>query len=104
MSYPGELFALTDRVVIITGGSRGLGREMAFGCARAGADVVIASRKLDACKATATEIKKATGRQAMPYHLHVGRWDQLYALRRCRLRPVRPGGRPDQQRRDVPAL
>lgn len=77
MSYPGELFALTNRVVIITGGSRGLGREMAFGCARAGADVVIASRKLDACKATATEIKKATGRQAMPYQLHVGRWDQL---------------------------
>jgi NAD(P)-dependent dehydrogenase (short-subunit alcohol dehydrogenase family) len=77
MSQTGELFALTDRVVIITGGSRGLGREMAFGCARAGADVVIASRKLPACEQTAAEIEKATGRQAMPYELHAGRWDQL---------------------------
>ena len=77
MSYLEELFGLSGRVVIITGGSRGLGREMAFGCAHAGADVVIASRKLDACEQTAAEIEKATGRQAMPYALHVGRWDQI---------------------------
>ena len=77
MSYLEELFDLSGRVVIITGGSRGLGREMAFACAHAGADVVIASRKLDACEQTAAEIEKATGRQAMPYQLHVGRWDQL---------------------------
>jgi NAD(P)-dependent dehydrogenase (short-subunit alcohol dehydrogenase family) len=77
MSYTEELFALTDRVVIITGGSRGLGREMAFACAHAGADVVIASRKLDACEQIAAEVEKATGRQAMPYEVHVGRWDQL---------------------------
>jgi NAD(P)-dependent dehydrogenase (short-subunit alcohol dehydrogenase family) len=41
-------FDLTDRVAVVTGGSRGLGREMVLGLARAGADVVIASRKLDA--------------------------------------------------------
>ncbi len=76
MSYLDELFDLSGRVVIITGGSRGLGREMAFACARAGADVVIASRKLDACEQTAAEIEKETGRQAMPYALHAGRWDQ----------------------------
>ena len=77
MSYLEKMFDLTGRVVIITGGSRGLGREMAFGCAYAGADVVIASRKLDACERTAAEIEKATGRQAMPYPLHVGRWNEI---------------------------
>jgi NAD(P)-dependent dehydrogenase (short-subunit alcohol dehydrogenase family) len=77
VSYLEKMFDLTGRVVIITGGSRGLGREMAFGCAYAGADVVIASRKLDACERTATEIEQATGRQAMPYPLHVGRWNQI---------------------------
>ena len=62
MTYPAELFDLTDRVVLITGGSRGLGREMALAAARAGADVVIASRKYDSCVATAEEITAATGR------------------------------------------
>jgi NAD(P)-dependent dehydrogenase (short-subunit alcohol dehydrogenase family) len=76
-SYAHALFDLTDRVVLITGGSRGLGREMAFAAARCGADVVIASRKLEACQNTATEIEAQTGRTAMPYAVHVGRWDQL---------------------------
>ncbi|MCK5751697.1 MAG: SDR family NAD(P)-dependent oxidoreductase, partial [Mycobacterium sp.] len=64
MTYPAELFDLTDRVVLVTGGSRGLGREMALAAARCGADVVIASRKYDSCVATAEEITAATGRRA----------------------------------------
>ena len=80
MTYPAELFDLTDRVVLITGGSRGLGREMAFAAARCGADVVIASRKYDSCVATAEEITAATGRRAFPYAVHVGRWDELDGL------------------------
>ncbi|CAJ1581324.1 SDR family NAD(P)-dependent oxidoreductase [[Mycobacterium] wendilense] len=80
MTSPQQLFDLTDRVVLITGGSRGLGREMAFAAARCGADVVIASRKLDACQATAAEIEAETGRAALPYAVHVGRWDQLDGL------------------------
>ncbi|BBZ03512.1 short-chain dehydrogenase [Mycolicibacterium chitae] len=80
MTSPTELFDLTDRVVLITGGSRGLGREMAFAAARCGADVVIASRKLDTCEATAAEIEAETGRAAWPYAVHVGRWDQLDGL------------------------
>lgn len=80
MTYPAELFDLTDRVVLITGGSRGLGREMAFAAARCGADVVIASRKLGSCEATAAEIEAETGRAAMPYGVHVGRWKQLDGL------------------------
>src|ERR1700750_3139474 len=55
MGYADGLFDLTDRVVLVTGGSRGLGREMAFAAARCGADVVIASRNLESCQATADE-------------------------------------------------
>lgn len=80
MGYADKLFDLTDRVVLVTGGSRGLGREMAFAAARCGADVVIASRKLDTCEATAAEIESETGRTAMPFGVHVGRWDQLDGL------------------------
>ncbi len=80
MGYADELFDLTDRVVLITGGSRGLGREMAFAVARCGADVIIASRKFEACVATAEQIERDTGRAAMPYQVHVGRWDELDGL------------------------
>ena len=80
MSYAEELFDLTGQTILITGGSRGLGREMAFGAARCGADVVIASRNVDNCASTAKEIEAETGRSAMPYQVHVGRWEQLDGL------------------------
>jgi NAD(P)-dependent dehydrogenase (short-subunit alcohol dehydrogenase family) len=80
MGYADELFDLTDRVFLITGGSRGLGRQMALAAARCGADVIIASRNYDSCVATAEEIERATGRSALPYRVHVGRWDQLDGL------------------------
>jgi len=77
MGYADELFDLTGKVVVITGGSRGLGKEMAFACAKLGADVVIASRKLDNCEQVAKEIEATTGSRAMPYGIHVGRWDEI---------------------------
>jgi NAD(P)-dependent dehydrogenase (short-subunit alcohol dehydrogenase family) len=80
MGYADELFDLTDRVVLVTGGSRGLGREIAFAAASCGADVIIASRKYETCVATAEEITAATGRAAFPYRVHVGRWDELDGL------------------------
>jgi NAD(P)-dependent dehydrogenase (short-subunit alcohol dehydrogenase family) len=77
VGYADEVFDLTGKVVVVTGGSRGLGREIACAVARQGADVVIASRKLEACEAVARDIRNATGRQAMAYGVHVGRWDEL---------------------------
>jgi NAD(P)-dependent dehydrogenase (short-subunit alcohol dehydrogenase family) len=74
-----SLFGLTGKVAVVTGGSRGLGREIAVAFAKAGADVVIASRKLDNCKAVAEEIE-AAGRRALPVACHVGHWDECDAL------------------------
>jgi NAD(P)-dependent dehydrogenase (short-subunit alcohol dehydrogenase family) len=66
-------------VALVTGGSRGLGRAMALGFADAGADVVIASRKLENCQAVAREIEQR-GRRALPVACHVGHWDELGRL------------------------
>ena len=80
MGFADELFDLSGRVAIVTGGSRGLGREMVRALARCGADVVITSRKLESCEELAQEIKDTTGRAAFPYACHVGRWDELDGL------------------------
>jgi NAD(P)-dependent dehydrogenase (short-subunit alcohol dehydrogenase family) len=69
----------TGKVVVITGASKGLGRAMALGFAEAGADVVVASRKLEACEIVADEIR-ALGRKALPLRCHVGNWDECAAL------------------------
>jgi NAD(P)-dependent dehydrogenase (short-subunit alcohol dehydrogenase family) len=76
---PAALFDLTGKVALVTGGSRGLGREMVLAFAAAGADVVIASRKLDNCAALAEEVE-ANGRRALPVACHVGHWDECDAL------------------------
>jgi hypothetical protein len=75
-----ELHDLTGKVAVVTGGSRGIGRAIVQMFAEAGADVVIASRKLDACEVAADEVQASTGRRALPVACHVGRWPDCEAL------------------------
>ena len=74
MTISDPLFGLTGKVALITGGSRGLGREIAIAYAERGADVIVASRKLDACEAVATEISDRFGRRALPIAANVSSW------------------------------
>jgi NAD(P)-dependent dehydrogenase (short-subunit alcohol dehydrogenase family) len=74
-----ELFDLTGRVAIVTGGSRGIGRSIALGYAAAGAKVVVASRKAEACDAVADEIVAAGG-EALSVPTHLGDVEALAAL------------------------
>jgi len=74
-----DLFDLSGKIVLVTGGSRGLGYQMVKAFAERGADVIIASRKLDACEAVAAEVR-ALGRRALAVAAHAGRWDDIDRL------------------------
>ena len=74
------MFDLSGKVAVVTGGSRGIGRSVVKAFAEAGADVVIASRKLDNCEALAKEIDSTTGRTALAVACHVGHWDECDQL------------------------
>lgn len=77
---PTQQFRLDGKVALVTGGSRGLGKEMVLAFARAGADVVIASRKIEACGDLAKVVESETGQRALPVGAHVGQWDECDAL------------------------
>ena len=76
---PDPLFDLTGKIALVTGGSRGLGREMVLAFAQRGADVVIASRKIENCEEVAKEVR-CLGRRAIAYSVHAARWDQIDAM------------------------
>ncbi|MBD2755410.1 glucose 1-dehydrogenase [Spirosoma validum] len=73
------LFDLTGKVAIITGASKGIGEEIARLYARFGANVIVSSRKQDACDELAQDIQ-AQGGNATGVAAHVGDMDQLQAL------------------------
>ncbi|OHC98318.1 MAG: short-chain dehydrogenase [Sphingopyxis sp. RIFCSPHIGHO2_01_FULL_65_24] len=76
---PDPLFDFTGKVALVTGGSRGLGYRMVKALAERGADVIIASRKIENCESVAEECR-ALGRKAMAYGVHCGRWDEIDGL------------------------
>lgn len=85
------LFDLTDRVAIVTGGTRGIGRAVAAGFVGAGAKVVVASRKAEACAETEAHLKSLGGDVlAVPTHL-----GELEGLKTLVARTVESFGRID---------
>jgi NAD(P)-dependent dehydrogenase (short-subunit alcohol dehydrogenase family) len=74
-----DLFDLTGKIALVTGGSRGLGLQMVRAFAEHGADIIVASRKLDACEEACEEVR-AMGRRALAISAHVGRWDEIDRL------------------------
>jgi NAD(P)-dependent dehydrogenase (short-subunit alcohol dehydrogenase family) len=75
MSY----FDFAGKTALVTGGSRGLGREIALALAGFGAQVVVTSRKLESCESVVAEIQ-ARGGKALALACHVGRWNELETL------------------------
>ncbi len=72
-------FSLEGRVALVTGGSRGIGRAFALGLAQAGADVVVASRKLSDLEKVSEEIR-GMGRKSLAVAAHVAKMDQIKDL------------------------
>jgi NAD(P)-dependent dehydrogenase (short-subunit alcohol dehydrogenase family) len=73
------LFDLSGKVALVTGGSRGLGYQIARTFAEHGADIIVASRKLESCRQAAREIE-SLGRRAYAHACHVGRWNEIDEL------------------------
>src|SRR4051795_5240776 len=75
-----ELFDLTGKVVIVTGSTKGIGRAMVEGLARAGASVVVSSRKQELCDEVAQQIVETTGAKAFGLACHVGDWAAILSF------------------------
>ena len=75
-----ELYDLTGKVALITGGARDLGRDMAFALAEAGADIAITSRTVDSAQQTARQITEITGRKAAGFACDVRYEDQVESM------------------------
>jgi len=76
---PDPSFDLSGKVALVTGGSRGLGHQMVLAFAERGADVIVASRKLENCEKVAAEVREL-GRRALPCAVHAAKWDSIDRL------------------------
>jgi NAD(P)-dependent dehydrogenase (short-subunit alcohol dehydrogenase family) len=71
---------LRGKVALVTGSTRGLGRQMVSGLAACGADIVVTSRDAGACATVAKDLQNEWGCRAFPRACHVGRWAELDGL------------------------
>ena len=95
-----DLFNLTGQVAIVTGGARGLGRQMALALAEAGADVAICDLLEEDGQRTATELA-ALGRRSFFGKVDVTRVDEIEAFIAARRRAPGQDRHPGEQRRHV---
>jgi NAD(P)-dependent dehydrogenase (short-subunit alcohol dehydrogenase family) len=79
MAESPALFDLSGQVAVVTGASRGIGRAIAKACALHGAEVVVSSRKIEACEAVAADIE-AGGGTASAFACNIGKKTDLEAL------------------------
>jgi NAD(P)-dependent dehydrogenase (short-subunit alcohol dehydrogenase family) len=75
-----DLVNLEGKVAVVTGGSRGIGRAVAEGLAMAGAEVVVASRKLEVCRTAAAEIESVSGSRTLAVQCNVSHWEECDRL------------------------
>ena len=75
-----QLLDFSGKVALVTGGSRGLGRAMALALAARGADIIVTSRKADACEEVAAEVTAMGRQKTLAYGCHVGHWDEIDGL------------------------
>ncbi|PKL18845.1 MAG: gluconate 5-dehydrogenase, partial [Spirochaetae bacterium HGW-Spirochaetae-5] len=75
-----DMFDLSGKVAIITGGGRGIGEFMAEGLAEAGADIVLASRKVETCEATGKRLAEANGVKYLAVKCDLGKEEDIQNL------------------------
>jgi len=75
-----ELFDLSGQVAVVTGGAAGIGVQMAYALGEAGANLVIAARKLDRCSEAAQRMEKELGVRVMPARCDVSKPEEIDAL------------------------
>ena len=73
-------FSLDNKVSLISGASRGIGRAMAEGLAGAGSNLVIAGREQDTLNTVADEITDQTGRKIVPIQADISKLDEIDSL------------------------